>query len=260
MEKSNLGLRNSIFWLLALLLFTACENRAKKEKPLLVAVSANASEAIQGVGKAFQKLHSIELQYSSGSSGKLCAQIAEGAPYDIFFSADEDYAYRLYDLGLGEGIPETYAMGQLALWQSSGKPVLIAQLGTVSDQTLGMANPRLAPYGRAAQQVMESLGFDLEKNRLITAESIGQVNGFMATQSVDWAITSASSVITKQKLPGRWILVPDTLFMPILQNAVVLNGGQRTDHAISFLRFVQSQEGQNILRSYGYLSPVQSQK
>lgn len=260
MEKSNLGLSNSVFWLLVLLLFTACENRAKKEKPLLIAVSANASEAIQEVGKAFQKGRHIELQYSSGSSGKLCAQIAEGAPYDIFFSADEDYADRVFGLGLGEGIPKIYAMGRLVLWQSSGNPVVIAQLGTITDQTLGIANPQLAPYGRAAQQVMESLGFDLEKNRLITAESIGQVNGFMATQSVDWAITSASSVIVKQELPGSWTLVPDTLFTPILQNAIVLKGGQRTEDGLSFLLFVQSQEGQNILRSYGYLSPVQSQK
>lgn len=196
-----------------------------------------------------------------GSSGKLTAQIREGAPFDVFLSADIQFPEQLFAEGIAERPPKIYAYGHLVLWTAQEE--LTAETETLSHPELrhiAIANPNIAPYGKAAQEVLTKLHLlDTMKHKLVFGESISQVNQFVVSKSADAGFTSLSSVkATKMKGIGNWNEINDTLYNPISQAGVALTikgSSSSTKKANDFIEYLSSTRAQEILKKHGYSLP-----
>lgn len=223
---------------------------------LRVAVASNFAITLKALAAEFEYQTDHQVVISSGSSGKQFAQIVYGAPYDIFFSADTERPQKLIDQGIGIADSlSTYALGKLVLWNpkvNSGAEAL-RQLRK-SDQRIAIANPRLAPYGSAAQQVLDLLGLTEKASaRLITGENIAQTFQFVDSFNAPMGFVAASQFLTKQRLmqTGVWI-VPSSYYSPIKQQAVLIKD---SSVAREFLDFVLSDSGRQIIAESGYDLP-----
>ena len=208
---------------------------------LNVAVAANFYAPLQHLAPQFEHATGDKLIISSGSSGQLYAQITQGAPFDVFLSADSDKPSLLERAGLTvPGSRFTYAVGTLVLWSS--KAGVVDAQGSVLKaggyRYLGMADPSSAPYGAAAQQVLTALGLWDGLNRdkkLVLGESITQTWQFAATGNVDLAFVALSQVITPEGgVTGSSWLPPQALYAPIEQEAVILTQGSHRKAADAF--------------------------
>ena len=222
-----------------------------------VAVAANFTTAMRDLTKVFEKVSGHRVEASYGSSGKLYAQINHGAPFQIFFSADQSKPQALINHGLAD--PKslfTYAQGALVLW--SGKSDLIDSEGKVlfTDRynKLALANPKLAPYGEAAVQVLENLNLlDQTKKKWVRGENIAQTFQFVSTANADLGFVALSQIIDREELQkgSSWI-VPNHLHQPIRQDVVLLNTGADSPAAKAFLLFVKSPQARKIIQLHGY--------
>lgn len=222
-----------------------------------VAVASNFAGAMEGLTADFEAATGHRVSLSFGSTGKHYAQIRHGAPYDAFFAADARRPRLLEEEGHGvPGSRFTYAIGRLVLW--SPREGLVDDGGAVlrgaGFRHLAIANPRLAPYGRAAREVLEALGlWPGLRGRLVQGENIAQTFQFVASGNADLGFVALSQV----RGPGgdregsQWE-VPPELFAPIAQEAVLLR-----DHpaARDFLEFVRSDRARALIRAYGYEVP-----
>ncbi len=235
-------------WFLVILLLFGC---AQSESKLTIATAANMQYAMKELVKSFEAESNIKTDLVISSSGKLTAQISAGAPYDLFFSADANYPQTLSDQGLTTDEPKIYAYGQLVLWSNSPNLVVNIQ-DLVNANRIAIGNPKTAPYGKAAMEVLHVLALEESlTEKLIYGESISQVNQFVTTQNVNVGFTSKSSVIANPT--GNWISIPDSLHKPIAQSmAIVKNDRGNNNSAKSFTEFVLSDKGQQIIRKYGY--------
>lgn len=224
-------------FILALSLILGCSNNNTKLK---IATAANMQFAMEELIQSFEAEKGIEADMILSSSGKLTAQIQAGAPFDLFFSADTKFPEQLASRGLSES-PEVYAYGQLVYWVKTGS----------ENQLFAMANPKTAPYGKAAEEYLTAINRELPD--VVFGESISQVNQFLLSGTVDAGYTSLSSVLSEKfKGEGDWTLVPDTLHSPIEQSMVILNDSEHRDDAIQFAEFIKSSKGKEILKRYGY--------
>lgn len=223
-----------------------------------VAVASNFNATLQRLAVAFRRESGHELRISSASTGKLYAQIVQGAPYDIFLAADADRPQRLALLGLAVANSRfTYAQGQLLLWSprseftDEGSEVL-AHGGF---RHLAIANPKTAPYGVAAKQTLESLGlWAILKPRLVRGENIGQTFQYVATGAADLGLVSHSQAKTLDNEDGyRWP-IPAYLHSPIRQQAILLNRGADKPGAIAFLTFLKTDKAAELIVESGYLT------
>lgn len=221
-----------------------------------VAVAANFRAPMAELASAYQARTGHTLSVSAGSTGQLFAQIANGAPFDVFLSADQARPERLGELGLATAESRfTYAEGQLfLLLQDDG---LLSPgnssptLGTA--KRISLANPKTAPYGAAAMQVLQHLDFPNGPPLIAEAQSISGVNAAMTAGAVDAGFAAFSSVATlppAQQPPG-W-LVPRTLHDPIRQDAILLNRGADNPAATGFLDWLRTEDAREIIRRYGY--------
>ena len=195
------------------------------------------------------------LRLSSGSTGKFYAQIKNGAPFDVLLAADDETPARL--LREGDAVrTQTYAVGKLALWSSDaskldGTDVLLRR-GAYNK--LAVANPRLAPYGAAALQVLDKLGLAGQvQHKLVMGENIGQTYQFVASGNADIGFVALSQVWQDGRLIGgsAWI-VPSMLHAPIRQDAALLKRGEANAAARALLDFLKSPRAQAVIRRYGY--------
>lgn len=221
---------------------------------ITIAVATNFAGAAQQLATRFEQTTGQKVQLVLGSTGKLYAQINNGAPFDIFFAADKKTPARLEnEKKIIAGSRFTYAWGKLVLW--SPNVSLIDNQGEVlhrkSIQHLAMANPKLAPYGLAAEQALKNMGlFDQLQTRLVRGENVGQTYQFIHTGAADLGFISLAQIIkTDKHSSGAYWLVPEDLYEPIEQQAVLLID---TKTARDFLRFVQSDSGKKIIGSFGY--------
>ncbi|MBF0171407.1 MAG: molybdate ABC transporter substrate-binding protein [Nitrospinae bacterium] len=236
--------------LLALLALTPIPARAGSAS---VAVASNFIGPMNALATAFGKETGHTLTISSGSTGKLYAQIGAGAPFDLFFSADDERPARLEAEGMmvvGSRFP--YALGRLVMVSADPK-------GAVGPESLkgtgkiAVANPAIAPYGRAALQVMEKLGVKGYESRLVTGENVSQTLHFTLTGAAPVGFVALSQVKAAEGgvIGSSWI-VPDDLYDPIVQACGLLKRGGRNKAAIAFLAFVKSDAGRRIVESFGY--------
>jgi molybdate transport system substrate-binding protein len=224
------------------------------------AVAANFTAPVQQIVELFQKESGHTVKLSFGSSGKLYAQIKEGAPFDVFLAADEKNPKLLEQEGLAVANTRfVYALGKLVLW--SAQPGFVDDKGAVlrkgSYNKLAYADPKLAPYGLAAQETLQKLElWDKVQSKLVTGESIAQSYQFAATGNAELAFIALSQITKDGKVTeGSWWIVPAELYNPIKQSAVLLSAAKDKAAAQTFLAYLKSEKALAIIRSFGYGLP-----
>ena len=224
----------------------------------LVAVATNFAEVVDELKPIFEKRSAHRLLVTAGSTGKLYAQIKEGAPFQILLSADIRTPERLEAEGLAvAGTRFTYAIGRLALWSSD--PNRIRRDGraalTANDvRHIAIANPDLAPYGVASREVLQKLGlWDALRGKIVMGQNIGQAHSMVATGNAQIGFVALSALLSPRVSAkgSRWD-VPQELFTPLRQDAVLLKQGEKSDAARAFLEFLRSLEARKTIDRYGY--------
>jgi len=232
---------------------------AASAKPLTVAVAANVKYAFADLQQVFTKTTGIEVNSVFGSSGKLTAQIKNGAPFDVFLSADMKYPATLFQDGVALAPPKVYAHGVLVLWTMNPLDLSkgIQVLNDPAVQRIAVANPRLAPYGREAIKALEHFKLRAAvQSKLVYGESISQVNQYIDSQSTDIGFTAKSVVLAPAVSgKGKWVELPRDSYQSIDQGMVMLRFGSITNPAASrrFMKFMSSPAARSILEKYGYL-------
>ncbi|OEC35657.1 molybdate ABC transporter substrate-binding protein [Pseudomonas sp. 1D4] len=222
-----------------------------------VAVAANFTAPIQAIAKDFQQDTGHKLVIATGATGQFYAQIHNGAPFEVFLSADDSTPAKLEQEGATvPGSRFTYAIGTLALW--SAKPGYVDAQGEVLKkndyQHLSIANPKAAPYGLAATQVLEKLGLTAQlKGRLVEGQNITQAHQFIATGNAELGFVALSQIYKDGRVTGgsAWI-VPAALHDPIKQDAVILAKGKDNPAAQALVDYLKGEKAAAVIKSYGY--------
>lgn len=224
-----------------------------------VAVAASLALPVQEIASAFEKQHRNQVELSFASSGIFTAQIIQGAPFDVFISADADHPKKLAQQQKTVGAAKTFALGRLVLW-SKVKPTPKSPAAFLSGngiKNLGIANPDLAPFGAAAVKWLKTERIYQKINaKLVYGENIGNVNQFIAAGAVDAALTSLSARQTPQlQHKGYWTILPASQIASLPHVAVVIKQNNSRNAAKQFLDYLSSAKAQSILAKYGYMKP-----
>jgi molybdate transport system substrate-binding protein len=230
---------------------------AARAAEVQVAVAANFALPLARIAAGFSAATGHRLKVSAGATGRFYAQIVAGAPFDVLLAADERVPERLVAEGRAvAGSVFTYATGRLVLW--SGRPGFVDDRGEVLARGrfahLAIANPKVAPYGAAAIEVLQARGLlDALTPKLVSAESVAQTHAFVATGNAELGFVALSQVA----LPGRpttgsYWLVPADLYRPIRQDAVLLKAGEGNPAAAALLVYLKSAAARDVIRSFGY--------
>jgi len=231
-------------------------------KTINIAVAANVSYAIESLKKEFNKQYpNIKLRVTLGSSGKLTAQIKNGAPYDIFMSANMKYPNSLYKQNLAITKPIVYAQGSLAILSNKQRSFKkgIDILKSKLVKRIAIANPKTAPYGKATFEALKNKGIlDEVKNKIIYGESISQTVSY-TIMAADVGIIAMSSLYSKKmkrfKKNLHYKQIDKNLYTPIDQGIVILKDPKDKKSAKAFYDFILSKKAKDILKNYGYLIP-----
>jgi molybdate transport system substrate-binding protein len=238
--------------LVLLLVLHACRVGAGE---VTVAVAANFRAPMELIARSFEQQSGHRTTLVYGSSGKFFAQIRQGAPFDLFLSADQVKPLALIEAGLAEPSARiTYATGALALWSPDSDRVDAQGRVTklLSESRTAIANPLLAPYGAAAMEVITGLGLN-KPLRLVHGENVAQAYQFASSGNADLGFVARSQVLDNGVLrSGSAWLVPTHLHAPIRQDAVLLNRSRHKPPAVALLNFLQSERTIRIIDSFGY--------
>lgn len=231
---------------------------SKDIPPLTVAYAANLQYAIKELQAKFSQQHpTIVLRLLSGSSGKHNAQIRNGIPVDIFLSADFAFPSQLYQDGFTLTKAKTYAIGQLVLWTRRDIPVHKEILATSTIKKISLADPKLAPYGKAAMEVLKkSKLLEKVKHKLVYGENAATAVSYIYSEAADIGFIPKSTVLapTMRKI-GMWKDISSNLYHPIEQAMVILNYAKESGNqknALLFWEFLLSKEAKIIFEKYGY--------
>lgn len=243
--------------LLAPLLSCLCFSAATQAGEVQLAVAANFAAPIARIGEAFTAATGHVLKLSTGSTGKFYSQVLAGAPFEVLLSADDETPKRLISEGHAvAGTQFTYAIGKLVLW--SLQPGFVDGQGALlaSDKVkyLAIANPKVAPYGAAALEVLKARGLAAAvAPKLVTAESVAQAYQFVATGNAEVGFVALSQVAIPGRAPlGSYWLVPQNLYAEIRQDAVLLKAGEKNPAAKALLDFLKSAAAKQTIREFGY--------
>ena len=216
-----------------------------------IAVASNFAATARALANLFSQTSEHSVQLSSGSTGKLYIQIRHGAPFDLLLAADMQRPQRLFTEGFADSEPFIYATGQLLLWSRDVADVSIGldALNIATIKRLAIANPKTAPYGKAAQQVLDGLPFQYAGIRL-TGDNIAQTYQFAASGNANAAFVAAAQIALDQR--GYAWKVPPSLYSPIHQGALLLTHGKENQAAHAFYRFLRSDQARSVIQNYGY--------
>jgi len=223
-----------------------------------VAVATNFKTTLAKLKTDFEDRSGYELEIVSGSTGKLYAQIVNGAPYDVFLSADQSRPQRLVEDGRAQSTSRfTYAIGGLALWSPSRTDISPDTLDDANILNLALANPDLAPYGLATVQLLDRLDRrEAWQSRFVFGESVGQAFAFVSTGNAELGFVSAAQILVRPEATrGSYWLVPRQLHDPIAQDAVLLANGEDKSVAKAFLTYLKSDAAKDIIETSGYRTP-----
>jgi molybdate transport system substrate-binding protein len=222
---------------------------------LLVSAASNLILAFEEVGARYEEETGTQVTFNFAASGQLAQQIEQGAPVDVFVSANREYVEDL--AAKGHVLPDSvqsYARGRLTLWTRADSSL---SLKTVNDllkpevRRVAIANPEHAPYGVAARQALQTAGvWDTVQHKLVPGENVRQALQYAETGNVDAAIVPLSLSITSQ---GSWTLIPEDLHMPIDQALGVVADSPRRARAQDFADFIAGPQGQAILQEFGFM-------
>ncbi len=228
-----------------------------------IAAASDLNFAFKEIVAEFEKKTGNTAKLSLGSSGNFYAQLSNGAPFDLFFSADIGYPKKLEEAGLAEpGTLYMYAVGRIVIWVPKGSPIDVGSLGIKALQhssviKIAIANPKHAPYGRAAVAAMEHFKvYDAVKDKLVLGENISQTAQFIQTGGADIGIIALSLAIAPaMKETGTYWEVPLDAYPKLEQGAVVLKAAKDLKTARAFLDYVKSPEGAVVFKRYGFFQP-----
>ncbi|MGA2359161.1 MAG: molybdate ABC transporter substrate-binding protein [Terriglobales bacterium] len=250
--------------LLALLLLLAGSFATAQE--ITVAAAADMSAALPELVAGYTKKTGQSVKLSFGASGNLTNQIRNGAPFDVFFSADEEYPQQLIAEGLAsKDTLYRYAVGRLVLWVPADSPLDLSKLGMQalldpSVEKISIANPATAPYGRAAAAALRHFGiYDQVSNRLVLGENVSQAAQFVESGNAQAGLIALSHALAPaMKDKGHYWTVPLDAYPTLNQAAVVLSKSKQQDAARRFLEFLRSPEATSLLTSYGFSLPAET--
>lgn len=222
-----------------------------------VAVAANFSEPMKKIAADFEKDTGNKVTISSGATGAFYAQIKNGAPFEVFLSADDETPAKIENEGLGvKGSRFTYAVGKLVLW--SAKPGYVDAKGEILKkggfEHLSLANPKTAPYGAAGVEVLKKLGlYDSLQAKVVQGENITQAQQFVASGNAELGFVALSQVWKDGTLTSgsAWI-VPASDYSPIRQDAILLTTGAKNSAADALLKYLKGDKARAVIKSYGY--------
>lgn len=224
---------------------------------VLVAVASNFKAPMGKISAQFSEKTGHKLLISFGASGKFYTQIKNDAPFEVLLSADQEHPAKLVQNNLAVKETQfTYGIGRLVLW--SPDPKIVDSKGEVllksSYKHLAIANPKLAPYGVAAQETLRQLGlWEKLQSRLVFGENITQTHQFVASGNADLGFVAYSQlIIPKQAIKGTFWLVPQEMYSPLKQDAILLKKGKNKIAAKEFLAFLKSESAKTIIKNYGY--------
>jgi len=228
---------------------------------LLVAAAADLSSALKEIADGHQKKSGVEVKLSFGASGALTQQIQNGAPFDLFFSADMDYPRQLIAASQADGATlYQYAVGKLVLWAPADSPLDLEHKGMnvlldPSVKKIAMANPQHAPYGRAAVAALKHYGlYDQVSSRLVLGENVGQAAQFAESGNAQVGFVAlAHAAAPAMKGKGKYWEVPVDAYPPLTQGVVVLAHSQHKKEAADFLQYVK--DNPDVLKKYGFTLP-----
>jgi len=232
---------------------------------ITVAAAADMSAALPQLVETYTKETGLTVKLSFGASGNLTNQIRNGAPFDVFFSADEEYPQQLIAEGLAsKDTLYRYAVGRLVLWVPGNSPLDLSQLGInalldPSVKKISIANPATAPYGRAAAAALRHFGiYEQVSSRLVLGENVSQAAQFVESGNAQAGLIALSHALAPAlKDKGRYWTVPLDAYPTLNQAAVVLSRSKQEGAARKFLDFLRTPEAASLLASYGFSVPVE---
>ena len=246
------------FLILSITLLISCNLKQNKTE-LRVATAANLRFAMEQVNSSFEKQFGIKVEMITASSGKLTAQIKNGAPYDIFLSANFKYPNTLYHEKLTQQKPVLFCKGVIIVW--TNKDITLDSslifLKNPEIEKIAIANPKNAPYGIASEELLRNLNlYDEIKSKLIFAENVSQLNQYVINRATDVGLTSKSAVfIPKLKNTGKWKEIDTSLYTTVKQYVVELKRNDNpSPNTKKYIDFLFSEKAKKILKSYGYLT------
>lgn len=231
----------------------------EKDKVLRVAVASNFAAPANQLAAEFERKSGINVYLSFGSSGKLYAQLRHGAPFDIFLSADAIKPKALVEEGLAVAESEfVYALGQLALWPLEKRVTAEAALAELHQENIdkvAIANPRFAPYGVAALQVLEraSLGTVID-TKLLMGENVAQAYHFVSVGVAQKGFVAHAQLLARKE--KNYLLLPSDFYQPIEQRGVLMKNHAK--YARQFMHYLQSEKARRLIESSGYSLPASS--
>ena len=238
-----------------ILSLTSCQEN--KNHQLTIATASNMQFTMEALTASFTQETGIACQTIISSSGKLTAQIKKNAPYDIFVSANMKYPNELFHSGFSQDKPKVYAHGKLVLWSMNEKiQPSIDMLLNEKVKHIAIANPKTAPYGTAAIEVLKFHNiYEAIQHKLVYGESISQTNQFILSQSAEIGFTAKSVLLSpKMKDEGKWVTLNDNSYSPISQGIVLVKTrNNKNIEAQQFQDFLFSKKAKDILKTYGYL-------
>jgi len=249
--------------LLILSLFAAPKSQAQSANELTVAAAADLSSALKDIGDGFERKTGTRLKLSFGASGALTQQIENGAPFDVFFSADMDYPRELVRDGQADGSTlYQYAIGKLVLWVAADSTIDVEHKGMnilldPSVKKVSIANPQHAPYGRAAVEALKHAGFyDRLSDKIVMGENVSQAAQFAESGNAQAGFVAlAHAVAPAMQGKGKYWEVPADYYAPLAQGVVVISRSPHTKEAAQFLEYIKTQEAKEILQKFGFTVP-----
>jgi molybdate transport system substrate-binding protein len=253
--------RRSLFALLALLAVPSLAEAPKRT--LAVAAAANLKTAAEELKAGFEAATpGVEVTLTVGASGTFFSQIQNGAPFDVFLSADREYPQKLVAAKLGAAADErVYAFGKLVAWLPPGSKLDLekkglAALAEAGVKRIAIANPAVAPFGRATEAAFKAAGVqDAVKDKLVLGTSVAQAAQFATTGAADVAFLPFSLTLGKELSSGKVVVVPEALYPRIEQSGLVLTGAKDPALARAFLAYLTGEKGRAILARSGYGLP-----
>jgi molybdate transport system substrate-binding protein len=256
----------SAFLAVCLLLATApgfAQEGKKSPSELVVAAAADLSTALPEIGNGYQKKTGVKLKLSFGASGALTQQIQNGAPFDLFFSADMDYPRQL--IAAGDADTATlyqYAVGKLVLWVPADSPLDVEHQGMnvlldPSVKKIAIANPQHAPYGRAAMAALQHSGlYDRVADRLVLGENVSQAAQFAESGNAQAGFVALAHAVAPGMLgKGKYWEVPAESYPRLAQGVVVLSHSPHKKEAADFLNYIKTKEAADLFQKYGFILP-----
>jgi molybdate transport system substrate-binding protein len=243
----------------------AAQSRPKPCGIVTVAAASDLTDVMNEIAASFEKETGCAVRVSTGSSGNFLSQIENGAPFDVFFSADIEYPKKLESEGLAAPASTyLYAIGKIVLWTRNDSRLDISKgLAALRDpavQKISIANPQHAPYGRAAEEALRKSGvYEAVKDRLVLGENISQAAQFVESGNADAGILALSLALSPAlKQQGRFEAIPKDLYRPIEQGAVVTRGAPNPRGARIFLDYIKIPAITALLERYGFALPAKA--